>query len=191
MISHLRGTATKSTPGEAVIDVAGVGYGVMLPMQDWDVIKDGSGVFLHVFTYVREDRFELYGFLEHGTRTLFEHLIALSGIGPRMGLELCSVPRSLMSKAIHEKDPRLLQSVKGVGKKSAEKLLLELSSLAERAPEIFLGDMRTPGAQFDQDTIAALSQLGFATQDILRVLESLPADLTTTEERVAAALRTL
>ncbi len=85
----------------------------------------------------------------------------------------------------------MLTSIKGIGRKTAEKLLLELASLAERNPHMFMGAVMPAGARYDQDTIAALSQLGFASPEILHVLENLPKELTTTEERVTAALRSL
>lgn len=192
MIAHLRGSIGKIAPGDAVIDVNGVGYRVLMPLHDWDAVLDGANIRVHVHTHVREDRFDLYGFLDAGTRMLFQELIQLSGIGPRMGLELCSVPRDMLSRAVHTRDASILTSIKGVGRKSAEKLLVELNALAEREPQIFTGTAGSPlAAKFDQDTVAALSQLGFATPDILRVLESLPADLASTEERVTAALRAL
>lgn len=192
MIAHLRGTVSKLRPGEIAVDVGGVGYRVLLPMTDWDALPDGSTAKIAVATYVREDRLELYGFLDAGTRVLFEELIALSGIGPKMGLELCGVPRSFIGKAIREKDPRLLASVKGIGKKTAEKLLVELGSLAERHPEILTGTHEEPlQAKYDRDAVAALTQLGFSAHDVLAALEMLPPGLATTEERVAAALRSL
>lgn len=192
MIAHLRGVIGKIAPGVVTIDVAGVGYKVTMPVGEWDKLLDAALTQVFVSTYVREDRLELYGFLDATTRSLFEHLIELSGIGPRMGMELCDVPRGLLVKAINSKDPQLLTTVKGVGRKTAEKILLELSSLAERDPQIFLGGHdEEMGARYDQDTVAALSKLGFDTQDILRVLEALPADIASTEERVAAALRSL
>lgn len=192
MIAHLRGSIGKIAPGDAVIDVNGVGYKVLMPVNDWDSVLDSANVHVYVHTYVREDRFDLYGFLDAGTRMLFQELIQLSGIGPRMGLELCSVPRGILSNAVHSKDASILTSIKGVGRKSAEKLLVELNSLAEREPQIFTGGGDHPfAAKFDQDTVAALTQLGFSTPDILRVLETLPADLASTEERVTAALRAL
>lgn len=192
MIAHLRGVIGKETPGVATVDVNGVGYRVLMPVNDWDSVLDSANVHVFVHTYVREDRMDLYGFLEAGARTLFQELINLNGIGPRMGLELCSVPRGLLLNAVQQKDPALLQTIKGIGKKSAEKLLVELNSLVENQPQIFSGGGDHPlNARFDQDTVAALSQLGFATGDILRVLEALPADLGTTEERVTAALRSL
>lgn len=192
MIASLRGIIGKQQPGEATVDVQGVGYRVHMPINDWDEILEAANITLYISTYVREDRLDLYGFLQDSTRVLFEELIELSGVGPRMALELCAVPRELLARAVAEKNASVLSSIKGVGRKTAEKLLVELSNLAERAPEVFAGqDGRTAGARFDQDTVAALTQLGFATNDVLRVLETLPAELQTTEERVTAALRSL
>jgi holliday junction DNA helicase RuvA len=191
MIAHLRGTIGKIAPGDAVVDIGGVGYRVRMPVNDWDEVHDGASVHLLTVSYIREDRFDLYGFLHAGTRMLFEAFIDLNGIGPRMALELCAVPRALLTRAINEKDASILSSIKGIGRKTADKLLVDLSSLAERHPEAFFSETTAMGARYDRDTVAALAQLGFATQDILRVLESLPHDLATTEERVAAALRLL
>ncbi len=191
MIAHLRGTIGKIAPGEAVVDVGGVGYRVRMPMHDWDALHDGTSVHLHTVTYVREDRFDLYAFIDTHTRMLFAAFIDLNGVGPRMALELCAVPRALLTRAINEKDASILSSVKGIGRKTADKLLVDLAALAQRHPEAFFSEDTVMGARYDRDTVAALTQLGFATQDILRVLESLPNDLTTTEERIAAALRSL
>ncbi len=192
MIAFLRGIIGKRTPGEVIADVHGVGYLVSIPLSDWDNLQDGHEAALYISTYVREDRFELYGFLDDQSRLLFEKLTAISGIGPRTGLELCGVPRGILAQAVYEKNPSILMTVKGIGRKSAEKLLVELTSMVEKSPELFAGSSESSiGARFDQDTVAALSQLGFASSDILRVLEALPDDLTTTEERVTAALRSL
>ena len=192
MIASLRGRIGKTSPGEAVVDVQGVGYNVLMPVNDWDGIVDGTEVHLYISTYVREDRFDLYGFTDALSRTLFEKLISLNGIGPRMGLELCSVPRNVLANAIQAKDAGLLTTIKGIGRKTAEKLLVELSSLAERDPQIFMSaDSHPLGAMFDPDAVAALTGLGFTAPDILQVLKNLPDDLKTTEERVTAALRNL
>ena len=191
MISHLKGIVSKGSPGEATVDVNGVGYKISMPLNEWDEILDGSAELIQVSTYVREDRFELFGFIDPLSRRLFEDLIQLNGIGPRMGLELCAVPRSMLLSAVDQNDAAVLTAIKGIGRKTAEKLLLELKSLAEKHPEVFASVGGTMAARFDADTVAALTQLGFSTPDVLKVLEQLPKDLTTTEDRVTAALRNL
>lgn len=192
MIALLRGIIGKQAPGDVIADVHGVGYLVSVPLADWDNLQDGHEAVLHISTYVREDRFDLYGFSDAQGRTLFEKLTAISGIGPRTGLELCGVPRGILAQAVHEKNPSILMTVKGIGRKSAEKLLVELNSLMEKEPELFAGSGgASPGARFDRDAAAALGQLGFSAEEIMHALESLPKDLQTTEDRVAAALRSL
>ena len=195
MITRLQGTIERLSPAKALVDVHGVGYGVSVPVDTWEHVQDGSEGTLWISTYVREDRLDLYGFAGRLTLNLFELLIAQSGIGPKVGLELCAVPRELLLRAVQENDADLLSSsVKGIGKKRAEKLLVELKSLMEKQPELFRSSDSLNGAmanQFDQDTIAALANLGYDTQTILHVLKELPAELSTTEERVTAALRAL
>ncbi len=175
------------------MDVAGVGYRVQVPLEVFEKLREGMPAMLWISTYVREDRFDLYGFLDHAGQMLFEELLKLAGIGPRTALELCSVPRILLLKAVHEQDPRILSGVKGVGKKTAEKLVIELRSLLEKHP-LILGSpdaMQEYSGIFDQDAIAALAQLGYDSPTIMNVLRSLPSDLRSTEDRVAAALRSL
>lgn len=192
MIAHLRGTVLKGMPGELSVDVRGVGYRVSVPVNVWDETVDNAEAMLWISTYVREDRLELFGFADKDTRLLFEQCIGMSGVGPKMGMELCAVPRAILLKAVEENDPGLLRNIKGVGGKTAEKLLVELKSLVEKAPGLFKTEGAQPmAARFDQDTIEALVQLGYATQDIMNVLKGLPKELATTEERVTAALRTL
>ena len=100
--------------------------------------------------------------------------------------------RQLLFQAIAQEDSKLLTSIKGVGKKTAEKLLIELKNLAEKDPMLFQGSGgATLPANFDQDAIAALTQLGYSPSDVLRTLEQLPKDLATTAARVTAALRSL
>jgi holliday junction DNA helicase RuvA len=193
VIALLRGIIGKEAPGEATVDVGGVGYKVHMPINAWDALLDGAEATVWVSTYVREDRLDLFGFADRLSRVLFEELIGRPGIGPRTALELCAVPRSLLSRAIYEQDASLLTSVKGIGKKTAEKLIVELKEVGEKHPDILAepsGGTSVP-AKFDRDAIAALTQLGYATSDVLKILDTLPKELKTTEERVTAALRAL
>jgi len=193
MIAHLRGAIHRLDPGEVSVDVQGVGYRVSVPVDVWEQLEEGQPAMLWISTYVREDRLELFGFSDRGGRTIFEEFLKISGIGPRMGLELCAVPRSLLLQATDQEDSRMLSNVKGVGKKTAEKLLLELRSLRERKPDIFGVPQANASTrhEYDQDAIAALSSLGYDSGSIMRILKDLPTDIQSTEARVAAALRSL
>jgi Holliday junction DNA helicase RuvA len=137
---------------------------------------------------------DLFGFLDVTGRTLFEQFINMSGIGPKTALELCAVPKSLLMQAIGSQEPKLLTSVKGIGKKTAEKLLLDLKSLVEKQPEIFgtsSSEIGTGIINANQDVIEALKNLGYDTNSIMNTLKNLPEDLESTEERLAAALRAM
>ncbi|MBI1812599.1 Holliday junction branch migration protein RuvA [Candidatus Peregrinibacteria bacterium] len=192
MIAHLRGTVHKLETGEVTVDVQGVGYRAAVPLDVWGTLDEGQPAMLWISTYVREDRFELYGFADRAGRTLFEEFLNLPGIGPRMALELCAVPRGFLLEAATSRNSQALTSIKGVGKKTAEKLLLELRSLLEKKPDLLgTGSDDTRRHEFDQDAIATLSTLGYDSATILATLRGLPPDLKTTEDRVAAALRSL
>lgn len=192
MIAHLRGTVHRLDPTEVIVDVQGVGYKVTVPVDVFEGLEEATNCMLWISTYVREDRMDLYGFRDRAGRTLFEEFLGIAGVGPKMALELCAVPRAMLMKAVLDEDHALLTNIKGVGKKTAEKLLLELKSLHEKNPNIFGA---IPGgtvrADFDHDAVAALANLGYDTSSIMKVLKELPKDVATTEGRVAAALRSL
>jgi len=175
------------------MDVHNVGYRVTTPANVWERCEDNATVRLWISTYVREDRLALFGFLEENMRTLFEKLLERPGVGPRLALELCGCPAHLLAQAIAG-DTEILHMVKGVGKKSAEKLAIELKSLASKHPELFVSPNGTieqyPSAGED-DTAAALKGLGYDHSTILSVLTKLPKNLRTPEERITAALRSL
>lgn len=193
MIARLHGTVSKESPGDIVVDVSGVGYAVTVPVTVWDDLDEGAETLLWISTYVREDRFELFGFSDRRTRTLFEKLIAISGIGPSIALEICAAPKQLLMSVADTRDGKELTSIKGIGRKTADKLAIELAGLAEKDPGLFIeeGGTVSRAAIRDPDAVAALSQLGYPSSDILRALEKVPKELQTTEERVAAALKEL
>lgn len=193
MIAHLHGIAKKHLGGEVTVDVHDVGYRVTTPLNVWERIEDGAIIRLWISTYVREDRLALFGFLDERMRMLFEKLLERPGIGPRLALELCGCPSHLLAQAIAG-DTEILQMVKGVGKKSAEKLVIELKSLAGKHPELFTSTSGTtqqyPSVRED-DAVAALKELGYEHSAILQALAKLPKELRTPEERITAALRSL
>ncbi|MDA1208560.1 MAG: Holliday junction ATP-dependent DNA helicase RuvA [bacterium] len=193
MIAHLRGTAHKLKIGLLIVDVRGVGYLVSVPIDFWDNVEEGKDISLHIFTYIKEDRLDLYGFSDLSGRTLFEETTKISGIGPSLGLELCTVPRSLLVQAITCQDPGILTNIKGIGRKKAEKLLLDLKSVMENQPAIFYAASATMNlmAEYDQDAVSALTALGYDRSTAIHALKGLSGDMKTTEQRVEAALRSL
>lgn len=194
MIYALTGTVRKLPIPQAAVDVAGVSYLLSCPHPVWDGLREGAEATLIVYTFVREDRLELFGFASAEERSLFLELLNISGIGPKIALELCAIPMAMLARAAQSDDSGSLTAIKGIGRKTAEKLLVDLKSLFEKHPEwSALRPMhgQEVSASFDSDAVAALTSLGYDQHTVLGALKRLPVSLKKTEERVAAALRSL
>ncbi len=191
MIHSLTGTIRRLALPNIEINVNGIGYLVTVPLPVWEKTGDNRQATIITYTYVREDRLELFGFLTENDRTLFAELINLSGVGPKMALELISIPRSALYQAVMLQDVHALTQVKGVGKKTAEKLLVDLKSVFEKHPDAALDEARKTGSAFDTDALAALIALGYDQTAALHALKDLPQDIVRTEDRVTAALRSI
>lgn len=190
MISSLHGTVTKDRAPELSVVVGGVGYAVQTPMTIWEKVQDGAEMTLLIEPVIREDKFDLYGFLQREDRTLFRKLTAVTGIGPKIALEICALPRSELARAIVHSDARVLSAIKGIGAKRAEKILPDLKSIGEDHPEL-LADASGGKGHGDNDALDALMALGYERAIVLKALRSLPEDMQRTEDRVAAVLRSL
>ena len=162
MIARLKGTLVEKTPNRLVIDVAGVGYDVLVPLSTFYGLGEaGSAVTLRVHTHVREDVIALYGFSSPLELDLFERLIAINGIGPKLALAVLSgIDPADLVRAIRAQDVARLTRIPGVGKKTAERIGLELKDRLPRgaaAPE-------TPAQAGDDrraDLLSALTNLGY------------------------------
>jgi Holliday junction DNA helicase RuvA len=194
MLYALTGTVTKLDLPHIAIDVTGVSYLVTVPYPLWDALEDEAKATITIYTHVREDRLDLFGFADKDERALFAGLLSLTGVGPKIALELCSLQRHLLLTAVEEGDIATLTSIKGIGKKSAEKLLVDLKSLVEKHPEWQRASAKETGekpAPMDADAIAALTSLGYDQATVVAALKNIPAKAKTSEERVTAALRSL
>lgn len=128
MIGHLRGTVLEKHPNEVVIEAAGVGYEVHIPISTYTTLPGaGAAVALRIHTHVREDALVLFGFATAEEKAVFEKLISVSGIGPRLGITVLSgLPTADLIGAIRTGDVARLVRIPGVGKKTAERIVLEL-----------------------------------------------------------------
>jgi len=174
MIAFLRGRVLEKQPNRVIVDVAGVGYDVAVPLSTFYVAGDpGAEIALRVHTHVREDQLALFGFATPLELTVFERLIAISGIGPKLALAVLSglEPRELVT-AIQRGDVSRLTSIPGVGKKTAERIVLELRERLPKALES-AGTVttQTPGDRLRDDLLSALTNLGYHRQAIDKVLE--------------------
>jgi Holliday junction DNA helicase RuvA len=164
MIAHLRGHILRKNVQEAIVDVAGVGYRVQIPLSTFYKLgSEGEAVSLLVHTHVREDALSLFGFLTVGEQALFEKLISVSGVGPKLAVNILSGIDALeLHEALRASDVARLTRVPGVGKKTAERLVLELkdklpalAALPETAP-------RTAPGTPKEDLLSALANLGYS-----------------------------
>ena len=198
MIAFLRGQVVDKQPNRVIIDIQGVGYDVHVPLSTFYEIGDeGTDVALRVYTHVREDALQLYGFLTELERRLFERLIAISGIGPRLAIAVLSgmEPRDLVT-AVQRADVARLTGIPGVGKKTAERIVLELKDrlaqivvpAAADAAETTSGPDRLRG-----DLLSALQNLGYHRPQAEKAIEAAVKSMTdpTFEQALKSALREL
>ena len=175
MISHLRGRLLSLTPELAVVDVHGVGYAVSLPLPTYyelQKLPGGAEVSLFVHTHVREDALALYGFWTERERALFERLITVSGVGPRLARAILSgLPPEVLLTALAAGDVARLTRIPGVGRKTAERLVLELrEKAAELAASPVADATREPD---DEDLLVALVNLGYRRADAEKALSDI------------------
>lgn len=198
MIAHLRGRLLEKHPNRLVIDVQGVGYEVHVPLSTfYEVGEVGGEVALRVHTYVRDDTISLFGFATALERELFERLLAINGIGPRLALAVLSgiEPLELVA-AVRRGDVARLRAIPGVGKKTAERIGLELKDRLPAVAEAGAADTAAHGSAADQvtaDVLSALVNLGYhrplAERAIERALQAV--ETCSFEQLLRQALREL
>lgn len=185
MISYLSGKVQIIRDGWAIIDVAGVGYKVYINADLASQIHKDENIELYTYTHVREDILALYGFQELEELDFFEMLISVSGVGPKAALNILSVASIDKLKAsIRNQDPTLLSSVSGIGKKTAEKVVIELKNKLGARGDIFTG------AKSDE-VYDALIQLGFKREEVGAAIANLPEDIEKTEDKLKYCLSRL
>ncbi len=181
MIGRLTGRLASKAPDQVLLDVAGVGYLVHIPLSTfYELPAQESPASLWIHTHVREDALALYGFLTERERSLFLLLLGVTGIGPRVALTVLSgIPPSELVDALRRQDVRRLVAVPGVGKKTAERMVLELADKAGRIPGEAPG--KAPAAVAADDVISALVNLGYRKAEAERAVDAIaragaPAD---------------
>jgi len=165
MIGHLRGTVLEKHPNQVIIEAAGVGYDVQIPISTYTSLPvEGSAVALRIYTHVRDDALLLFGFATPEEKVVFERLISVSGIGPKLAITVLSgLPTADLVNAIRTSDVQRLVRIPGVGKKTAERIVLELR---EKLLGIETGTPAAPaetGAAWtalERDVLSALQNLG-------------------------------
>ena len=168
MIARISGILDTKGPGEITIDVGGVGYQVFIPLSVFYRLPEpGEKVSLYIHTHLREDALQLFGFLEPEEKHVFLLLNSVAGIGPKLAVTILSgIPAEDLARALKEGDQTRLLSIPGVGKKLAERMVVELRDKAVAMPAAEAGVVGTNGAsQVSRDAISALVNLGYRRPD--------------------------
>ncbi len=162
MIAHLRGRLLSKHPNQVVVETAGVGYEVNISVPTFSELPtSGSEVALHIHTHVREDLIALYGFLRLAEKQLFEKLITVSGIGPKLAITILSgTAANEMAAAIRGNDLGRLTKIPGIGKKTAERMVLELRDKLPETVETAASHKPAISA-VEEDVLSALMNLGY------------------------------
>jgi holliday junction DNA helicase RuvA len=193
MISYLEGTIKDITSKEACIfTVSGVGYGVQFSKGDLESLSIGDDIHIYVHTHVREEALDLYGFLNKADRMMFEQLTSISGIGPKSALGILSLSDSqTLYEHVVKNNTAYLTQISGIGKKIAEKIVLELR---DKLPKIGF-DFKNDGtgiektAVSDVEVFEALKAMGYSPKEAKHALDNLPVGLESTADKIKAALR--
>lgn len=181
MIARLRGQAVARTPEGLVLDVGGVGYLVQATPSALRSADGGGEVTVETYLHVREDALQLYGFADHAERELFVQLLAVNGVGPKVALAILSgSPAAELRRAIVTENVARFQAIPGIGKKTAERIVLELKEKIVESAD--------PLSTTDLTARQALVELGYSVVDAERALADVDSDLPV-EEQVRAALR--
>lgn len=188
MIARLRGTLADKQPGRVVVDVGGVGYDVWIPLSTYYAVGDrGADVALRVHTHVREEALSLFGFATVLELDLFERLIGVNGVGPRLALAVISgIEPPALVEAVRASDLARLTGIPGVGRKTAERIVLELKDKLPAAAAADEADeaAETGGRGLRGDVVSALLNLGYprspAERAVTAALEHGPGDFDAT-----------
>ena len=202
MISYLKGELAAVEEEKAVIDVGGVGYGVFMPQQALSLLpQPGNEVKIHTYLNVREDAMQLFGFLTRDDLEIFKLVIGVSGIGPKGGLNIlsCMSPDELRL-AIMSGDAKAISAAPGIGKKTAEKMIVELRDkvdIEEMLDHAAHGDeaeargLEASDSDMQTEAVQALVALGYGSAESMRAVKKTSADCITVEDILKEALKYL
>lgn len=190
MIARIEGTVVEKFSSSLIVDVHGVGYEVAVAANDFDQALIHEAVTLHTYHHIREQSQELFGFTSLAAKKLFELLITVQGVGPKAALSILSIADSeTVRNAVANSDSAFVAKASGVGKRIAERVVVDLSDkvgLALRSDVTITGISES--VPYSDEALEALMALGYSLNDATHALEGVPMDLSTAD-RVTAALK--
>ncbi len=186
MIGYINGLIVDKDEKTLVVLAQSVGYNISATTELISNAKIDQKIQLFIHTSVREDDISLYGFLKKEELTFFKQLISVSGIGPKMTMDILSTPLHLTQQAIVNGNTGLLTNIKGLGKKTAERLILELKN---KITPISIDGKQTVTSAYNEDAIEALVGLGYEKFQVIKILADAPAEITETEDVIKYFLK--
>ena len=189
MITTLTGKVAEKISEVVVLDIGGVGYGVYMTAEDYGHIKIGDDVKVYVYEHIRENSHDLFGFISQDTKALFEQLLGVNGVGPKMALNMLSIGTTKeLKNAIAAGEVKFIQAANGVGKRVAERVVVDLKDkvglISTTTDSLF---MSSETAQKDE-AVQALVGLGYSVSDAVNALSEVN-DKLSTEDRIKQALK--
>jgi Holliday junction DNA helicase RuvA len=191
MIAMLTGVVAEKTMDSVILDVSGVGYGVLVTSEDYSRLGSGDLIKLYIYEHIREASHDLYGFLTQDTQGLFEQLLGVNGVGPKMALSVLSIGNAnVVRQAIASGDLKSIQKANGVGKRVAERIVVDLKDKVGLAGVDLssTGMLQSESAIAQDEAAEALMVLGYTPGDAAKALMRIDKDLPT-EERIKQALK--
>jgi Holliday junction DNA helicase RuvA len=190
MIATLTGKVAEKAGQTVVLDIGGVGYGLFVTFEDFGALKTGETAKLYVYESIRENAHDLFGFRAEESKKLFEQLLSVKGVGPKMALAILSVAGvQQVRQSIAAGDIKFISQATGVGRKAAERVVVELKDKVGLAPsESATEFLTTPAADPSDEALQGLVALGYSVQDAAEALKKVDDKLPATE-RIKQALK--
>jgi Holliday junction DNA helicase RuvA len=193
MIAYLKGNVLKKVEKGIILDTGNVGYLVHPPAALLESLKESQAVELFIYSNIREDAFDLYGFENYNQLTFFKTLLSVSGIGPKTGLEIMNGDVQKIKLAILNEDHGYIKKVPGIGEKTAKRMILELKSKIEMEDISGLGNSSssksTSSSEPHPDATEALLRLGYQRQQVTKTLRNMPTEIIEAEEVITYFLK--
>ncbi len=191
MIATLTGQVAEKIADIVVLDVGGVGYGLLMTGEDYGRLSTGSRAKVYIYEHIREQAHDLFGFITLDTKQLFEQLLGVNGVGPKMALNVLSVGAANdVRSAIASGDVKFIQQAQGVGKRVAERIVVDLKDKVglEGVELASTGLLQSDSLLRKDEAVEALVSLGFSAQDAANALVNVSTDLPL-EDRIKQALK--
>jgi Holliday junction DNA helicase RuvA len=190
MIAILNGIVNEKTSDLVIIECGGVGYGLYVSFEDYGALETDQPAKLYIYEHIRENAHDLYGFRNKAAKQLFEQLLSVNGVGPKMALAILSIASlEQVRQSIAAGDTKFISQANGVGKRVAERVVVDLKDkVGLAASESATDFLSTPAGNPNDEAVQALVSLGYTVQDAAEALKDIDKDLSA-EERIKAALK--